>query len=106
MIKFLSILVLLLLPLGVLAQITFQNPLEADTFEELIDNVIDFLFNIALVLVPLMLIIGGFLFVTAGGNISQIDQAKRLIGWAVVGLIIVLLAKGLVDLLLEILEAK
>lgn len=106
MIKFLSILVLLLLPLGVLAQITFQNPLEADTFEELIDNVIDFLFNIALVLVPLMLIIGGFLFVTAGGNISQIDQAKRLIGWTVVGLIIVLLAKGLVDLLLEILEAK
>ena len=106
--KILLTLFLLLLPIGTLtgAVIKIENPLEAESFEALVNNLIDFIFNISIVIVPLMIIVGGLLFVTAAGNISQIEQAKKLITWTVVGFIIVLLAKGLVNLLQEILEVE
>lgn len=86
----------LILPVLVLADvIEIQNPLQSDDFEVIIDNVIDFIFKIAIPLVPLMIIYAGLLFVTAGGNISQIDQAKKIIVWTAVGLAIVLLSKGI-----------
>jgi len=86
----------LILPVLVLADvIEIENPLQTEDFEVIINNVIDFIFKIAIPLVPLMIIYAGLLFVTAGGNISQIDRAKKIIVWTAIGLGIVLLSKGI-----------
>jgi len=86
----------LILPVLVLAQvIEIKNPLQTKDFEVIISNIIDFIFKIAIPLVPLMIIYAGLLFVTAGGNISQIDRAKKIIVWTAIGLGIVLLSKGI-----------
>ncbi len=71
------------------------NPLATTNFEVIIDNIIDFIFNIAIVLAPLMTIVAGFLFVTAGGNLEQINRAKAMITWSIIGFLIILLAKGI-----------
>ncbi len=84
-------------------QMCICNPMKANSFEEIIGNVIDFIFKIALFLVPLMVIWGGVLFVTAAGNADQIKKAQKVILWSLVGFVVVLLARGLSDLLEEIL---
>ena len=108
--KILSILILfiLALPITVLANeiIEIENPLTATSFEEIVDNMIDFIFKIAIVLAPLVILIGGVLFVTAGGNIQQIDRAKKLILWTAIGFLIVLLSRGILGIINKILGIK
>jgi len=97
----------LILPVLVLSQaINIENPLQSPDFEVIIDNVIDFIFKIAIPLVPLMIIYAAFLFVTAGGNISQIDQAKKIIVWTTIGLAILLLSKGIYVMITELLGVE
>lgn len=86
--------------------IQIQNPLTATSFEAIVGNGIDFIFKIAVVLAPLMVIIGGFLFVTAGGSIQQIDQAKKLLLWTAIGLLVVLLSKGILGIINKILGVR
>lgn len=82
------------------------NPLEAAEFGVIIDNIIDFIFKIAVVLAPLMVVVGGFLFLTAGGNPQQIDRAKNLIIWTAIGFLIVLLSKGILAMINKILGVR
>lgn len=86
--------------------IEIQNPLLAGEFEDIVENIIDFIFKIAIVLAPLMILVGGVLFVTAGGNLTQIAQARRLIVWTGIGFAIVLLSKGIVVIINQILGVK
>ena len=54
-------------------------------------NVIDFMIKfLAFPLVVLFFLIGGFLLLTSGGSPNRIEQGKRAITGAVVGLVIVL----------------
>ncbi len=89
----------LILPLSVLALVKIENPLNAPSFDALIDNVTNFIFNIALAIVPLMIVIAGFYFMTSGGNPEQVKRAKDLIFYTIIGFIIILLAKGFIALL-------
>ena len=82
--------------------ITIKNPLKANTFEKLILNIVNFIFTLALPIVVIMIIVGGFMFVTAAGEPAKIQQGKQLILWAVIGLIVILLARGIIDLLQQI----
>lgn len=79
--------------------ITITNPLRAQSFDELILNIVNFLFTLAIPITIIMIIIGGFMFITASGEPSKIQQGKQLILWASVGLIVILLSRGLIDLL-------
>lgn len=92
---------LLLFPTFVWA-LVIENPLKANSFQELILNIVDFLFNLAIPIMALMIIWGGFLFVTATGKEESIRQGKQLILWAVIGFIVILLAKGLIAFLQNI----
>lgn len=82
------------------------NPLKYNVFEDIIEGLINFLFKIGIALAPLMIIIGGFLFVTAGGNIEQVNRAKKIIIWTLIGFLIVLLAQGIMNLIEVILGIK
>ena len=48
-----------------------------------------------------MLVYGGFMWMTAQGNESQVGKAKDIITWAVWGVAIILLAYVIVDLIFE-----
>lgn len=100
----LSILIFLglVLPTFLLAQITIENPLKAKTFEELTGNIINFIFYIAIAIAPLMIIIGAFYILTAGGDEKRVTIGKNIITYTLIGLAIVMLAKGIVAVIKQI----
>ncbi len=83
--------------------ICIDNPLKAQSLEELIDAIVNFIFWFAMALAPLMIIIAGFLFLTAGGEPDKINKAKNIITYTFIGLLIILLAKGLISALKTVL---
>ena len=103
--KILLISLLLSLPI-VVSAVEFQNPLEYETFGELIDAIIKFIFYIAVVIAPLMAIIGAFYILTAGGDPKKIGTGKNIIVYTLVGLAIILLARGLIAMIESVIGVK
>lgn len=96
------LLVLSLAPVMASADITIVNPLKYSTLQDLVNAIIDFIYTISLALVPIMIIIGAYYFVTAGGDAKQIQTGKDIVFWTCVGFVVILLAKGLIKLLQDI----
>jgi len=59
-------------------------------------NIIQWVLGILALVAVVMIIIGGFQWMTAAGNEEKIEKAKKVISAAVIGLIIVLLAWAIV----------
>jgi hypothetical protein len=75
---------------------TIQNPLNVDSFEDLLDALTNFIFWVGITIAPIMLIIAGFIYITAAGDSNRITTAKNWIIWTLAGLAVILLARGLV----------
>lgn len=103
--KIILIPLLLSLPI-IVSAVEFQNPLEYETFEELVEAIISFIFTIAVVVAPLMAIIGAFYLLTAGGDPKKIGIGKNIIIYTLIGLAIILLAKGLITMIESIIGVK
>ena len=82
------------------------NPLKYDTFEKILGAISGFIFQIAMVLAPVMLIIAGFFFVTAAGDPKRVETGKHIILYTLIGLAIILLASGLIKVLESILGVE
>jgi len=94
-----SLLFSLFLPL-ICQAIIIDNPLKkAESFIDLVDIITNFIFWVGIAIGPLMIIIGGFYFLTAAGSEEKIRTAKNIILYTVIGLAIILLAKGLVSVI-------
>lgn len=59
-------------------------------------NILNLVLGLLTLVAVVMIIIGGFTWLTASGNEEKVDRAKKIISAAVVGLIIVLLAWAVV----------
>ena len=59
-------------------------------------NILNLVLGLLSLVAVIMVIIGGFTWLTAGGNEEKVDKAKKIISAAVIGLIIVLLAWAVV----------
>jgi len=73
------------------------NPLKYASFECLIDAIVSFIFTASLLLAPIMVLIGAFMLMTAGGNPAKVKTASNIFIYTGVGLIIVFMGKGLVS---------
>jgi len=72
--------------------IEFDNPIEKESIAEVITGIVDWTYKIALIVAPLMIMLGGFYLVTAAGDPGRVDTGKKIITWTIVGIIVVLLA--------------
>lgn len=95
----------MIFPLLVLG-LEIENPLEYDTFGELIDAIIDFIYEIGLVLAALFIVIAGFYFVTASGDPAKIKTGQDIIKYTLIGLLIILLSKGLIAVIQSVLGVQ
>ena len=84
----------------------FCNPLCAKSFEELLNIVVNIVFTISLAIAPILFILAGFYFVTAAGKPEQVETAKKMILWTVIGLIVIICSKGIINLFTEIMQVK
>lgn len=78
-------------------------PINAKSFEELINGIINFVFWIGVAVAPIMILIAGVMYMTAGGDTIKLGKAKSLILYTVIGFTIIMFARGLIALLESIL---
>lgn len=96
------ILVFLLIPLIVVATIT--NPISYTEFEELLNGIADFLFKFGIALIPIAIIAGAYYFITAGGEAEKIETGKKIIIYAIIGVIVIFLAQAIINEILPVLQ--
>ena len=96
----------LILPELALGQTVIQNPFVHDTFPELINAIIGILFWIATLIAPVMILVGAFYFLTAGGNPQGVETGKKIILYTIIGFIIIMMASGIVALLEHVFEVR
>ena len=99
-ILFALLLTIYLFPLVVYGATTvkIENPLKWNSFAGLLNAIINFLFYLSIGIAPIMIIVAGFYFVTARGDPEDILTAKKIILWTLIGLLVVIGAKGLIAL--------
>ncbi len=83
--------------------IKIKNWLGSDTFADIAKSIAGFLYTVGLIFAVLMILWAAFLFITSAGNEDRVTQARKAILWAVIGLVILLLAGGITTLLSSIL---
>ena len=76
------------------------NPLEENSPEIVIANVINTVFGIVGSLALLMFIYGGLTWMTSAGNKESVDKGKNIIKWAAIGLVIIFSSYALVRFLI------
>lgn len=82
--------------------LTIINPITATTFEELIEAIVNLIFYLGMLIAPIMFIFAGIFFITAAGDSEKIQKAKNMIWWTVIGLILVIMAKGIIEVIQDI----
>jgi len=78
------------------------NPVSATSVEAVVDKIVDFIFYLAIALVPLVAIIGAFWMVISGGDEKKWRMGRDIILWALVGLLIALFAKAFQYIIFDI----
>ncbi len=78
--------------------LTLVSPIRWDNFPDFLNGIINYLFWFGLALAPVFIIVAAFYFVTAAGNKNQIETGKRIITYTVIGLVLIIMAKGAVEL--------
>ncbi len=96
------ILLVLLFPLFVFAQVTIPNPIGYNSVGELIHGVVNFIRNVALMIAPIIFIIAGLMYYFAGGSPEKVKKATDLIKYAIIGLVIILIANGITAVIKDI----
>lgn len=78
---------------------SLENPLKFDTIEGFLLGVIDVILVFATPLIVLFIMYAGFKFVTAGGDAAKVTEARKQLTWAVVGGLLVLGARVLLEVI-------
>lgn len=71
-----------------------------------IDTIINIIFTFLLVFAAIMLIMAGFQFMTAGGDSEAVKKARDKVLYAIIGLIVAFLARGLISFIEQMLTSK
>lgn len=83
--------------------ICFENPLSSLTFWQFFNRIMGFALVAGLATGPIFLLYGVFRFMTSAGDAKKVSDAIRVIKYTLVGLVILLLARGILAVLVQLL---
>ncbi len=93
---------LILLPLSwspsVLAEDEYAHVEEVNIFEAL-NNIANYAFTLLLIVGVIAIIWAGFMFITAQGDPDKVNKAKKFLVYAIIGIFVAVLARGIVGLI-------
>jgi hypothetical protein len=78
-----------------------ENPIEGGNLQDMVVRLVNLFSLIIAIVAVIMIIFGGFRYITSGGESSQVTGAKNTIIYAIVGLIVVALAQLIVRFVVE-----
>ena len=85
--------------LTALAQtVTIPNPLTSNTITGLVDQVATWLLGVGLTISTIIIIWAAIVFMTSGGSEKRVTTARQTLWYAIIGIVILLLAKGVTSL--------
>jgi len=70
------------------------------SFRSIVLTIVNFILSFLGIIAVLFVIYGGFLYVTSAGNSEKVDQGKKIITYAVVGIVIILISFALINTIL------
>jgi len=79
------------------------NPLAADTIPELLNKIVEFLRDIAAPIVAIMIIVGAFQILFAGGDPEKFKKGKNTILYTVIAYAIIWIGWGITEIIKDIL---
>lgn len=82
------------------------NPIGVTDFQDLINIIGKWIFNLAIPIAVIIIIYAGVLMLTAGGVPARFQKGAKALWYAVIGLAVVLIGKGFVTLVQSILSLK
>ncbi len=80
------------------------RPLGNTSVQGIIGRIIQFVLGLTGVIALVMFIYGGFLWMTAAGSSSRVEQAKKTLVWSTLGIIAIFSAYALVNLVISALS--
>lgn len=86
-------------PGGTSAGETLVNPLKVDSLEGLLGLILDAVIQIGTIVLVLAIIWVGFLFVKAQGKPEELAKARQAFIWTIIGGLILLGAKGIMEVI-------
>ncbi|MGI5898063.1 MAG: hypothetical protein ACOX6Q_02795 [Candidatus Dojkabacteria bacterium] len=89
--------------LGRSGLINFSGDID-DVAQNKVVPVVNTIINLSALVAVIMLVVGGYFFITAAGNPEQISKGQKTLTAAIVGMIIVFLAKVIVWFVLDKVE--
>ncbi|MDP3954640.1 MAG: hypothetical protein Q8Q06_04500 [bacterium] len=86
--------------------LTFENPIASNDLTELAEVIGKWIFNISIPIGVGVIIYAGILMLTAGGNVARFAQGKKALLYAVIGLAVIFIGNGFIDLVKSILDLR
>ena len=88
--------------------ITIPNPLGSGgkDIPTLIDTIATWLLEIGTTIAVIIVIWAAFLFMTSGGNQEKVTMARKTLWYAIIGLALLILAKGVTSIIQNLLSGN
>ena len=72
-------------------------------FAKIVENTLLWLLSVAGVITIFMLVVGGIMYMTAGGDEQKVTTAKKVVTWTIIGLGLILISYSIMAVLDQIL---
>lgn len=85
---------------------SIQNPLDVKDFADLIAKVTDAIRGLAIPVAVVMILWAGFYYLTAAGVPARYQKANKILLYTAIGLAVIFIGGGFVDLIKSVIGAK
>ncbi len=93
--------------LTALAQtVTIPNPLVSNSIMDLVAQIADWLLKIGLTISTIIIIWAAIVFMTSGGSTERVTMARKTLWYAIIGIVVLLLADGVAIFIKNFLGGK
>jgi len=87
-------------------EIKIPNPLDYETFTQLLEAVLTFLQYVGAVIAVFALIASAFKFMSAGGDPEKVKEGYQMIFWTIIGLFVIISARAFIEFLRAHLQVR
>jgi len=84
-------------------QVIVNNPIFTDDFDKLVGNILQWVLSVAGSVALIMLVVGGISYIVSSGDEQRITSSKKIIKWAILGLMLILVSYSIIVVLNNIL---